>query len=420
MIRIITQDTPIPRMENDISEAIEQTVRDIIKDVRQRGDAALIEYAERFDGATISELTVSKDEMKQAYERIDEQYLDVIKHAISNITEFHLHQKDKGFITLQHGALMGQKVTPIERVGIYVPGGKAVYPSSVLMNVIPAKIAECSYISIVTPPRPDGTVADEILACCHLLGVNEVYKIGGAGAIAALAYGTETIGAVYKITGPGNAYVAAAKKQVFGTVGIDMIAGPSEILIIADKYADPAVIAADLLSQAEHDAMARCILATPDEKLAIDVSAQLEQQIIELPKQHICRASIDNNGLIVICESLESCFELSNKLAPEHLELLLTDAVSYLPKVQNAGSIFLGEYTPEAIGDYYAGVNHTLPTNSTAKFSSALSVDTFVKKSTFVCYNQEALQEAKDDVVLFATREGLEAHARSILSRNFN
>ncbi|OOB79870.1 MAG: histidinol dehydrogenase [Epulopiscium sp. Nele67-Bin002] len=417
MIKIITQHVAIPKIENDISDEIEQAVKEIIKDVRNRGDEALIEYAKRFDGATLSKLKVSEDEIKEAYDRMDKEYLEVVKRATNNIMEFHMHQRDKGFITLQHGALLGQKVTPIERVGIYVPGGKAVYPSTVLMNVIPAKIAECPYISVVTPPRADGTIADEILACCYLLGVSAVYKIGGAGAIAALAYGTQSVEPVYKITGPGNAYVAAAKKQVFGTVGIDMIAGPSEILIIADNYANPAVVAADLLSQAEHDAMARCILATTSEKLANAVKEEIEVQIRELPKHDICRASIDNNGLIVICDKIEDCFDISNELAPEHLEIMLPDPVSFLPKVKSAGSIFLGEYTPEAIGDYYAGVNHTLPTNATSKFSSALSVETFLKKSTFVCYNEDALKASKDDVVLFATHEGLVAHAKSVLSR---
>ncbi|OOO00593.1 MAG: histidinol dehydrogenase, partial [Epulopiscium sp. Nele67-Bin004] len=396
MIKIITSDIPIPKRNDDVSEIISAVAKDIIKDVRARGDEALYELAEKFDGATLNSLKVTKEELKDAYNKMDNKYLEVVKRATENITEFHNYQKDKGFIVEKDGVIMGQKVTPIERVGIYVPGGKAVYPSSVLMNVIPAKIAGCEHISVVTPPRADGTIADEILACCYLLGVDAVYKVGGAGAIAALAFGTQTIEPVYKITGPGNAYVAAAKKQVFGTVGIDMIAGPSEILVIADDTANPEIVAADLLSQAEHDAMARCILATPSQKIAGKVAHAIEKQIAKLPRHEICRASIDDNGLIVVCDTLEGCFDISNQLAPEHLEIVVQDAISYLPKIKNAGSIFLGYYTPEAMGDYYAGVNHTLPTNATAKFSSALSVETFVKKSTFVCYNKEALEDATD------------------------
>ncbi|OOB80352.1 MAG: histidinol dehydrogenase [Epulopiscium sp. Nuni2H_MBin003] len=417
MIKIINQDTLIPKRDDSISDKIENIAKDIIKDVRARGDEALFEYAQKFDGARLETLVVSKIELEQAYNRLLSDYKDMLKRCINNISEFHSKQKDKGFIVEKDGILLGQKVTAIEKVGIYVPGGQAVYPSTVLMNVIPAQIAGCSHISVVSPPRADGTIADEILACCYMLNVNVVYKTGGAGAIAALAFGTESIQPVYKITGPGNAYVAAAKKQVFGTVGIDMIAGPSEILVIADESADAKIVASDLLSQAEHDAMARCILTTTSEKLAEEVSKELEIQMAYLPKENICRMSIDNNGLIIICDTLNKCFEISNDLAPEHLEIMVQDAISYLPKIKNAGSIFLGRYTPEAIGDYYAGVNHTLPTNSTAKFSSALSVETFVKKSTFVSYTEEALREAKDDVVLFAMSEGLDAHAKSVLSR---
>ena len=417
MIKIIDNVSKINKRSNEISDKIEISAKEIIKNVRQNGDSSLFEYAEKFDGASLETLEVTKEEMEAAISRIDPEFLETIKKAIINIENFHKNQKQNGFMTESDGIILGQKVTAIEKIGIYVPGGKAVYPSTVLMNVIPAKIAGCKQITLVSPPQADGTISDGILACAHLTGVDKFYKIGGAGAIAALAYGTETIDKVYKITGPGNAFVAAAKKLVFGEVDIDMIAGPSEILIIADESSDANIIALDLLSQAEHDPMASSILVTTSKKLATKVQIELENEINILSRGEICRQSIDDNSYIILCDSLEDCFNISNEIAPEHLEIMLDNAFSYLPNVQNAGSIFLGKHTPEALGDYFAGVNHTLPTNGTAKFSSALSVDTFVKKSTFVYYSEGALKSSKDDIVRFATNEGLEAHGKSVSNR---
>jgi len=417
MIKIVDKNTEILKHSAEISPQIERDAQEIVETVKRLGDQALFDYALKFDRAQLTSLLVSEQELKDAYESIDDDLLGVIRRAKKNIEDFHKRQITNSFMVEKDGIIMGQRVTPIERVGIYIPGGRAVYPSSVLMNVIPAKLAGCSYISVVTPPREDGTVAKEILAICAMLGVDQVFKIGGAGAIAALAYGTESVLPVYKITGPGNAYVAAAKKAVFGKVGIDMIAGPSEILIIADEKQNPKIIAADMLSQAEHDMLARAILLTTSKEIAEEVAAEIEIQLSKLPKEKIARPSIDDNGLIVVCDTLSECFAISNDLAPEHLEIMLDNAISYLPEIKNAGSVFLGRYTPEAVGDYYAGVNHTLPTNQTSKFSSALSVDTFVKKSTFVQYTEEMLQKYKDDIVLFAKHEGLDAHARSVQSR---
>lgn len=417
MIKIVDKNTEILKHSAEISPQIERDAQEIVETVKRLGDQALFDYALKFDRAQLRSLLVSEQELKDAYESIDDDLLGVIRRAKKNIEDFHKRQITNSFMVEKDGIIMGQRVTPIERVGIYIPGGRAVYPSSVLMNVIPAKLAGCSYISVVTPPREDGTVAKEILAICAMLGVDQVFKIGGAGAIAALAYGTESVLPVYKITGPGNAYVAAAKKAVFGKVGIDMIAGPSEILIIADEKQSPKVIAADMLSQAEHDMLARAILLTTSKEIAEEVATEIEIQLSKLPKEKIARPSIDDNGLIVVCDTLSECFAISNDLAPEHLEIMLDNAISYLPEIKNAGSVFLGRYTPEAVGDYYAGVNHTLPTNQTSKFSSALSVDTFVKKSTFVQYTEEMLQKYKDDIVLFAKHEGLDAHARSVQSR---
>ena len=417
MIKIINSLNDIHKRSTEISLEIENLTREIISEVRQNGDSALYKYAEQFDKAKLTTLEVSVNEMKSAMDRLDPEYINLIKRCIKNIEDFHRNQIQNGFITEQNSVILGQKITPIEKVGLYVPGGKAFYPSTVLMNVIPAKLAGCKQIVVVSPPKPDGNIADEILACAYLTGVSKFYKIGGAGAIAALAYGTETIDKVYKITGPGNAFVASAKKQVFGEVDIDMIAGPSEILIIADENNDARIVAGDLLSQAEHDPMASSILVTTSEKLAKDVQLELENQMSKLPREEICRASIGDNSYIILVKDLDEAFEFSNEIAPEHLEIMLDDAFIYLPKVQNAGSIFLGRNTPEPLGDYYAGVNHTLPTNGTAKFSSALSVDSFVKKSTFVYYTETALRDAKDDIAAFAMSEGLCAHARSILNR---
>lgn len=417
MIKIIQNTGQINKRSSEISDEIQEITKEIIENVRKNGDSALFDYARKFDKAELSSLEVSQEEMKEAVGRISPGFLDTIQKSLKNIENFHRNQIQRGFFVEEEGIILGQKVTAIEKVGIYVPGGKAVYPSTVLMNVIPAKLAGVKKITLVSPPKSDGTVDDGILACAHLVGVDKFYKIGGASAVAALAYGTETIEKVFKITGPGNAFVAAAKKQVFGQVDIDMIAGPSEILVIADESARANIVAGDLLSQAEHDPMASSILVTTSQKLAKEVQEQLELQMSQLSRKEICRASIDENSYIIVAESLDKCFKISNEIAPEHLELMIEDPFSFLPMVQNAGSIFLGHHTPEALGDYFAGVNHTLPTNSTATFSSALSVDTFVKKSTFLSYSKDALNVAKDHIVRFAQEEGLEAHGKSVSNR---
>lgn len=417
MIKIIKNLSEITKRNVDISSDIQEKTIEIIKNVRENGDLALFEYGEKFDGVKLTSLQVTEDEINKAFDEIDDVFLETIKKCAKNIENFHKNQIQKGFMIEEDGKILGQKVTPIEKVGIYVPGGKAVYPSTVLMNVIPAKLAGVEEITLVTPPRKDGSIAPEILACAKFAGATKIYKIGGAGAVTALAYGTETIDKVYKITGPGNAFVAAAKKEVFGEVDIDMIAGPSEILVIADETCDSKIIAGDMLSQAEHDPMASSVLLTTSEKLAKEVQDELENQMNNLSRSEICHKSIDDNSYIIICKDLEECFDISNEIAPEHLEIMLDNPFGYLPKIKNAGSIFLGKNTPEALGDYFAGVNHTLPTNGTAKFSSALSVETFVKKSTFLYYDEKALQSAKDDIVLFATREGLEAHGKSVSNR---
>ncbi|MFI3114559.1 MAG: histidinol dehydrogenase [Clostridia bacterium] len=417
MIKIISNVDGISSRNTENSENITKIVKEIIENVKINGDKALFEYAEKFDNAKLSTLEVTKKEMEDAVSQIDAKFLETIKKSMKNIEDFHKNQLQKGFMVEKEGVILGQKVTPIEKVGIYVPGGKAVYPSTVLMNVIPAKIAGCKQITMVSPPGPDGEISNGILACAFLAGVDKFYKIGGAGAVAALAYGTETIEKVYKITGPGNTFVATAKKEVFGEVDIDMIAGPSEILVIADENANARIIASDLLSQAEHDPMASSILVTTSDKLAENVQNELELQIPLLSRSDICRQAIDENSYIILCKSTDECFEISNEIAPEHLEIMLENPFSYLPKIQNAGSIFLGKNTPEALGDYFAGVNHTLPTNGTAKFSSALGTETFMKKSTFVYYDEKTLEMAKDDIVRFATMEGLEAHAKSVSNR---
>jgi histidinol dehydrogenase len=398
----------------DISAA----VRDIIEAVRLEGDTALFRYTELFDGARLETLRVSDQEMEEARSAVEPRLLEVMAQAARNIETFHRRQLRGSFILdPRPGVTSGQKVVPIRRVGLYVPGGTAAYPSSVLMNAIPAKIAGCGEIVMVTPPGKDGKINPAILAAAGVAGVDTVCKLGGAQAIAALAYGTQSIDSVSKIVGPGNAYVAEAKRQVFGRVAIDMIAGPSEILIIADSLSDPHHLAADLLSQAEHDKMATALLITPDAELAFRVQMELERQLALLPRQEIARASIETRGRIILVKSLEEAIALSNDIAPEHLELQVEQPFDWLPKVQNAGSVFLGRHCPEAMGDYYAGANHTLPTGGTAKFSSPLSVDDFVKKIQFCYYTREALQREGDDVAYYAKQEGLDAHARSVLCR---
>lgn len=393
-------------------------VSEIIENVRENGDKALIEYALKFDKAELTSLEVTEEEINEAFETVEPEFLDILRSAAENITAFHKRQVRNSFIINdKDGVVTGQKVTPIEKVGLYVPGGTAAYPSTVLMDSIPAKIAGCEEIVMVTPPTFGGKVNPVILAAAKIAGVTRIFKVGGAQAVAALAYGTESVPRVYKIVGPGNAFVAEAKRQVFGQVSIDMIAGPSEILVIADSKSNPEHVAADLLSQAEHDKLASAVLVTDSEELASAVSDELERQIPLLSRAEIARASIDNNGKIIIADNLDEVIDISNEIAPEHLELMVDNPFDLLSKVKNAGSVFMGRYCPEALGDYYAGANHTLPTSGTAKFSSPLSVDDFVKKIQYTYYTENALKNVAEDVAFFAMKEGLEAHAKSAIVR---
>ncbi|MBQ3596655.1 MAG: histidinol dehydrogenase [Clostridia bacterium] len=393
-------------------------VEQIINQVKERGDSALIDFALKFDGAKLQSIKVSQEEIDLAYQSVDKNLINILIEAYENIKQFHQKQLRQGFeIKKQNGVIIGQKITPIERVGLYVPGGTAAYPSTVLMDSVPALVAGCKDVCITTPPNKEGKINPVILAAAKIAGVKNVYKTGGAGAIAALAYGTETIEKVDKIVGPGNAFVAEAKRQVFGKVSIDMIAGPSEILIIADGKSNPEYVAADLLSQAEHDVNASAVLVTDSVQLAKAVSEQLEKQIPLLERNEIARASIDNNGKIILAKDFEQVISVSNEIAPEHLELCVDNPFEYLDKIQNAGSIFLGRYTPEALGDYFAGPNHTLPTSGTARFSSPLSVDDFIKKSQYVYYTENALSQQGEKVSVFAKSEGLTAHAKSVTVR---
>ncbi len=411
----ISIDEILERSEQTID--VEGIVTDIIKNVRANGDTAIVEYCKKFDGATDDVIEVTEAEIEAAFEQVDAELIAILEEAKENITAFHSKQVRNSFvINDKDGVIIGQKVMPIEKVGLYVPGGTASYPSSVLMNCVPAKIAGCSEIVMVTPAKA-GYIKPVILAAAKIAEVDRIFKVGGAQAVAALAYGTESIPKVDKIVGPGNAFVAEAKKQVFGTVDIDMIAGPSEILVVADGTNNPAHIAADLLSQAEHDKMATAVLITDSAEFAAKVSEELEKQIPQLPRAEIARVSIDTNGKIIITDSLKKAMEVSNILAPEHLEICVDNPFEYLGLVKNAGSVFLGKNCPEALGDYFAGPNHTLPTSGTARFSSPLSVDDFVKKTQFSYFSREALCEIGDKVVRFATEEGLDAHARSVSIR---
>ncbi len=397
---------------------VSSIVMEIIENVRVNGDQALIEYAKKFDKADLTALQVSDEEIEEAFNVVPKEFIDVLKEAKENITLFHSKQVREGFeIKGEDGIIIGQKVTPIEKVGLYVPGGTAAYPSTVLMDSIPAKIAGCKEIVMVTPPNKEGKVNPVILAAAKIAGVDKIFKVGGAQAVAALAYGTESIPKVYKIVGPGNAFVAEAKRQVYGKVSIDMIAGPSEILVIADAKSNAKHVAADLLSQAEHDKMASAVLVTDSLELANAVAVEIEEQLKVLPREEIARASVENNGKIIVAENLEEVIEISNEIAPEHLELQVENPFDYLPKITNAGSIFMGRYCPEALGDYFAGPNHTLPTSGTAKFSSPLSVDDFVKKTQYTYYTQASLEKVADKVAYFAEKEGLSAHARSATVR---
>ncbi len=397
---------------------VENIVSDIIAEVRQNGDTALKEYSLKFDKVELSSIEVSQEEIDEAYASVEPEFIDILERASKNIYAFHSRQVRNSFVLNDtEGVVMGQKIIPIEKVGLYVPGGTAAYPSSVLMNCIPAKIAGCREIVMVSPPTCNGKINPVILAAARIAGVDRVFNVGGAQAIAALAYGTESIPKVDKIVGPGNAFVAEAKKQVFGKVAIDMIAGPSEILIVADESCDPAVVAADLLSQAEHDKMASAVLVTDSEELAKKVSDELERQIPTLLRAEIARASIDNNGKIIIADNLDDAIDIANEIAPEHLEICTDNPFDYLDKIKHAGSVFLGKNCPEALGDYFAGPNHTLPTSGTARFSSPLSVDDFVKKTQFTYFTADALEKVARDVEYFAKKEGLTAHAKSAVVR---
>ena len=397
---------------------IEDAVADIISTVRRDGDKALFDYTERFDGAVLDTLRVSPEEMEQALKETDPNLIEIIKKAAANIRKFHEKQVRTSFIINdEDGIVIGQKITPIEKVGLYVPGGTAPYPSTVLMDSIPAKIAGCKELVMVTPPGKDGKINPAILAAAQIAGVDKIFKLGGAQAIAALAYGTESIPKVEKIVGPGNAYVTEAKKQVYGIVSIDVIAGPSEVLMVADGRTDPRFAAADMLAQAEHDRMSTAVLITDSEELAKAVQAEIEKQLAVLPRREIAAAALERNGKIIITDSIDTAVGIANEIAPEHLELCLDNPFDYLDKVKNAGSIFLGRYCPEPLGDYYGGTNHTLPTGGTAKFASPLSVDDFVKKSQYTYYTRSAFSRVADDIARFARQEELDGHARSCLIR---
>lgn len=402
------------RAEEDVSAAVDA----ILADVRQNGDAALLRYAEKFNGVKLDRLEVTPEEWDAAVDSVDPDFLETLRQAADNIRAFHEKQVHDNFVlTRPDGVLMGQRYTPIEKVGICIPGSPVTFPSSVLMNAIPASIAGVTDIIMVTPPDKDGAISAEALAAARLAGVTRVFKMGGAQAVAALAYGTETVPRVDKIVGPGGVFVATAKRKVFGTVAIDMIAGPSEILVVADGKSDPRWVAADLLSQAEHDVLSSAVLVTDSRPLAETVQAELEVQLAQLPREDVARQSIDTNGRIIVTDDLDKAVEAVNIIAPEHLELCVDEPFTLLGKVKNAGSIFLGRRASEALGDYFAGPNHTLPTSGTARFSSPLSVDDFVKKSSFLYYSEEALQKAAPRVADFAEREGLHAHARSVTIR---
>ena len=399
--------------ETDVSDI----VADILAEVRQKGDAALLAYAKQFDKADLQALEVSEAEIDAAFQKVEPAFIAVLQQAAENIRAFHRRQVRNSFVITGDGIVTGQKITPIAKVGLYVPGGTAAYPSTVLMDAIPAKIAGCKEICITTPALPDGSINPVILAAAKIAGVDRIFKTGGAQAVAALAYGTQSVPKVDKIVGPGNAFVAEAKRQVFGLVAIDMIAGPSEILVIADGKSNAAYVAADMLSQAEHDKMASAVLVTDSLALAEAVSAELERQLALLPREEIARTSIEQNGKIIVADRLDDVIAVANEIAPEHLELCVDHPFDYLDKIENAGSIFLGRYCPEALGDYFAGPNHTLPTSGTARFSSPLSVDDFVKKSQYTYYTKDALGAVADQIALFAQKEGLEAHAKSVTIR---
>ena len=420
MIKIFDKDFDINKiLSREIQSygEYEESVRQIVEDVMTGGDAAVKKYTRKFDGVSVDGLAVSGAEIDEAFASVSPRFLEVVKKSAENIAEFHSKQIKSGFEINRDGVTLGQKYTAVEKAGLYVPGGTASYPSTVLMNAVPAKIAGVGEIIMCTPPSKNGKVRAEILAAAKIAGVDRIYKCGGAQAIAAMAYGTESIPKVYKIVGPGNIFVALAKKLVFGTVSIDMIAGPSEILVVADGKADARHVAADMLSQAEHDKLASAVLVTDSAVLAKDVAAEIDRQLETLPRREIASASIENNGKIIVTDSIERAVEVANAIAPEHLEMCVENPRAWLDKIKNAGSVFLGGYTPEALGDYYAGPNHTLPTGGSAKFSSPLSVDDFLKKTQYIMYSAEALEKAAADVEYFAESEGLDGHARSVKIR---
>ena len=402
------------RAEENVSAAVDA----VLAEVRQRGDAALKEYTRRFDGVELEDLRVTEEEIESAWTSLDPDFIRTLEMAAENIRHFHERQVHKDFaLTDRPGIVMGQRYTPIEKVGICVPSSPVAFPSTILMNVIPAKIAGVRDIVLVTPPDKNGRISPAALAAAKIAGATKIFKVGGAQAVAALAFGTESVPKVDKVVGPGGIFVATAKRKVFGLVAIDMIAGPSEILVLADGGCDAAWVTADLLSQAEHDVLASAVLVTDSRELAKAVQTELEVQLAQLPRQEVARKSIDDNGRIIVTDSLEKAAEVANLIAPEHLELCVDDPFALLPKIRNAGSIFLGRSAPEALGDYFAGPNHTLPTSGTARFSSPLSVDDFVKKSSFLYYDQAALSPVAERIADFARREGLEAHARSVTIR---
>ena len=409
-------DTLLARRDN--AADVRQTVAEIIDSVRRRGDEALYEYARKFDGAELASLEVTPEEMQEALDRTKPAFLEVLERAAENITRFHQLQKRSGFILNDRpGVVLGQKILPVDRAGIYVPGGKAPLSSTVLMDAIPARIAGVPEVVMVTAPNRQGKIDPAILAAAHVAGVQRIFKIGGAQAIAALAYGTESVPRVDKIVGPGGALAAEAKRQVYGQVSIDMIAGPSEVLILSDGKSDPRHLAADMLAQAEHDTMAAAVLITDSPELASAVAEELERQLPALERREIARASIENNGKIILVPDLAVGLDVANALAPEHLELSVDEPFRWLDRVRHAGSVFLGRHSPEALGDYMAGTNHTLPTGGTARFSSPLGVDDFIKKTQFIYYSPEAMAAAAEDVDAFARKEGLTAHARSAMIR---
>ena len=403
---------------SSVNDEVTASVTEIVRNVRDRGDEAVREYTVRFDGQAPDCFEVDREEINDALTEVDPAYVDALLNAVANITDFHTHQKQQSFIDArENGVIMGQRIRGLKRVGLYVPGGTAAYPSTVLMNAIPAKIAGVEEIVMVTPPLKNGKANPDILVAAALCGVDRVFLLGGAQAVAALAYGTESVPKVDKIVGPGNIFVATAKKLLFGEVDIDMIAGPSEILILADETANPSYLAADLMSQAEHDRLASAILVTTSEQVARETIKELAEQVQTLSRKEIIEESLANYGAIFICDTVEQAVDMANDLAPEHLEVMMKDPMQYIGKLDNAGSVFLGQYSPEPLGDYYAGPNHVLPTSGTARFFSPLGVDAFIKKSSYICYTEQALRGAKDDIILLAEKERLTAHANSIRVR---